>query len=228
MMLASDANNPDFMGAHNPDRRLSVQFYSKPIKNEFQSEQQQRPIFDAADMIKIITPGNTLSIIDTFVRPEHKERFPGQWAAYKNRSDEHTHEMGTPITEWPRISATQAEELRGLKFYTVEAIAGAADAQLQGIGMIAGVSAYTFRDDAKRFLMVADAASKLSEADKRVKDADDKIAKMQADFAEQTAAQNARIDAMLKAMEAKPDAPAPATQDDAKRGPGRPKQTEAA
>jgi hypothetical protein len=216
-MIASDSNNPDFVGAFNADSRLAVQFYSKPMQNEFESEKQQRPIFETCDFVKIITPGDKLNIIDTFAREDHKTRFPLQWQAYKNRGDTNTHMIGTPITEWSRITPAQALELNGLKFFTVEAIAGASDAQLQGIGMIAGTSAYTFRDDARRFLSVAEAASKLTEADKKVADAEARIAAMQAEFQAKQAAQEARMDALLAAMEAKsqPD-------ETEKRGPGRP------
>lgn len=177
-MIASDGNNPEFLGAHNPDARLAVQFYSRPLIQEFKSEQAQRPIYENVDFIKIFTPGEPgkLNTIDTIAREEHKARFPIQWAAYKNRPDSDTRYIGTPITEWPRISPAQAEELKAIKFYTVETVANASDSQLQGIGMIAGQSAFTFRDDAKRFLMVADAASKLSDADKKAKEADDKLA----------------------------------------------------
>lgn len=205
-MIASDTNNPDFVGAYHGDSRLAVQFYSKPMANEFETEKQQRPIFFSCDFVKIMIPGDKLSIVDTFVREEHKQRFPKQWQAYKNRSDENTHMMGTPLTEWQRIGRSQAEELRGLKFYTVEAIAGASDAQLQGIGMVAGISAFTLRDEAKRFLSVAEAASKLTEADKKLADAEAKIAAMQQEFSDKMAAQaneqNARMEALLTAMEA--------------------------
>ena len=91
--------------------------------------------------------------------------------------------MGTPITEWARITPSQADELRGLKFPTVESIAGASDAQLQTIGMIAGQSAFTFRDDAKRFLLVAEAAAKLTEADKKQAEADAKLNAANAEIA---------------------------------------------
>ena len=174
--LASDARNPEFMGAHDPDARLAVQFYERPVQNEYQTAAQQRPIFENVVFVKIITPGDKLNIIDTIARQDHKDRFPRQWAAFQQRKDATSQFVGTPISEWPRVSAAQAEELKALKFYTVESVANASDAQLQGIGMIAGTSAFTFRDEAKRFLMVADAAAKLSEADRAKKEADEKLA----------------------------------------------------
>lgn len=224
-LLASDDSNPNFLGAHNPDSRLSVQFYSKPVQNEFESEKEQRPIFASADFVRIITPGDKLNIIETFAREDHKKRFPMQWQAYKNRGDENTHLLGTPVTQWARITPAQALELNGLKFFTVEAIASASDAQLQGIGMIAGMSAYNFRDEAKRFLNVAEAASKLTEADKKLADAEAKIAAMQQEFTDKMAAQaneqNARMEALLAAMEANAKA-ALQPQESPKNGPDRP------
>lgn len=183
--LASDARNPEFMGAHDPDARLAVQFYERPIQNEYQSGIQQRPIFENVVFIKIITPGDKLNIIDTIARQDHKDRFPRQWSAFQQRKDASSQFVGTPIGEWPRVSASQAEELKALKFYTVESVANASDAQLQGIGMIAGTSAFTFRDEAKRFLMVADAAAKLSEADRAKKEADEQLAAAKAEILRQ-------------------------------------------
>ncbi len=199
--VASDLANPDFFGAHNPDARLSVQFYNRPLLMEFKSEAAQRPIYENCDFIKIFTPGETgkLNIIDTIARQEHKDRFPIQWAAYQNRPGSDTRYIGTPITEWPRISSSQAEELKAIKFFTVESVANASDAQLQGIGMIAGQSAFTFRDDAKRFLMVADAASKLKEADDKLAAADAKALAAQEQHANDMAEMKAQMQQLLAA-----------------------------
>jgi hypothetical protein len=164
----------------NPDSHLGVVFYSRLVPNAYESEKQQRSISYSADYIKITVPGNKHLEIDTPVREQHKQRFPFHWAAYQNRVDAGQAITGTPIAEWSRITPAQAEELRGLKFYTVEAIAGASDAQLQSIGMIAGQNSFTFRDDAKRFLSVADAAAKLKEADAKQAEADAKLAEANA------------------------------------------------
>lgn len=174
-MIASDLNNPEFVGAKDPDRALHVVFYSKPVKNEFESARHARPIFDTVDFVRITTPGNVLNIVDTPARPDHQERFPRQWQAYKNRVGADVVASGTPITEWPRITPGQAEELKALKFYTVESIASAGDAQLQGIGMVAGQSVFAFRDDARRFLAIAAADAKNSEADKKLAEAQAQI-----------------------------------------------------
>lgn len=213
-MIASDLNNPEFAGAiSNPDARLHVTFYSKPVENAFKSKQEQRPIFDQMDFVRIQIPGDKMNIIDTFVREDHKQRFPIQWAAYQNRKAESGEGQitGTPITQWPRITSAMAEELKALKFYTVESIAGASDAQLQGIGMIAGQSVFAFRDDAKRFLMTAEAAKKLAEADEKMKAANEEFARKEAEWKE-------RFDLMQKQMAQLLDSAAETT---AKGKPGR-------
>lgn len=202
----------------NPDAGLAVQFYKRSIENEFQSEQNKRPIFESRDFVKIWSPGNVLNIIDTFVTEDHKRRFPLQWQAYSNRmegSDLDTREVGTPITVWPRITREQAEELRGLKFYTVEAVANASDAQLQSVGMIAGMSAFSFRDEARRFLSVADAAAKLAEADRKLAEATASSAAAALDSQQRIAALEKRLELAVERAEAGPTVDAP-------RGPGRP------
>lgn len=168
-MIASDVDNPNFVGAQNPDSRLAVRFYSKSVQNAFETERQGRPIFFDVDYVQIFVPGDQNSVIDTIARDDHKNRFPVQWARFKNTKDENAHEMGTPLKEWPRISASQAEELRALKFYTVEAIANASDAAIQNVGMIAGMSPYAFREHAQRFLKVATEDASINETEEKNK-----------------------------------------------------------
>lgn len=223
-MLASDDNNPHFANARNPDDFLSVQFYSKALENEFESAKQKRPIFYDCDMVKIISPGNVLNIVDTSVTEQHKKRFPRQWAQYQLNKNAETHAMGTPLSQWPRLSKSQVLELQSMKFFTVEAIAGASDEQLRGIGMVAGVSVFAFRDDAKRFLAVAEADSKLAEADQKVleaeqreRDAQAKIQAMQEQLAQSQAENEAKFTKLMAAFDEKLN-----SAQEEKRGPGRP------
>ena len=150
-MIASDADNPNFVGAHNPDAALVVKFYTKAVHQPFRSTQEGRPIYSDVDYIQIFTPGNQLNIIDTPVRGEHQARFAQQWAAYKS-GKEGGAEFGTPVNQWPFLSASQAEEFRAVKFFTVEQLANASDGQLQALGMIGGMNAHVIRERAKAFL----------------------------------------------------------------------------
>lgn len=162
----SDLNNPNFGGAMNPDSRLWVQFYDKPRVDNFSTQKEGHPIFKDRVYVRIQVPGNQLSIIDTYATDAHKARFPREWQAYLNRKGTDQQIIGTPLNHWPLLTPAQAEELRAIKFMTVEHIAGASDAQLQAIGMIAGMNAFALRDHAKAYLQTAKDAA----AAKRIND----------------------------------------------------------
>jgi hypothetical protein len=136
----------------NANSRLVVFFHKKAKKNNFRSEQEGRPIFDDVIYIKKMVPGDSLSIIDRPMYESDKNEFPLQWAHFQNRQSDDQMISGTPLIEWPILTTAQAEELRGLKFYTVENIANSSDSQLQRIGMLAGMSPHAFRDKAKLFI----------------------------------------------------------------------------
>jgi hypothetical protein len=147
------------------DSRLQVRFYKKSVQQEQESIEAGRPIYKDFDFVHICVAGDTLTEIDTYALNSHKQRFPIQWANYMNRVGAHDEEVvGTPLSEWPLVSKSQAEELRAMKFQTVESIANASDQQLQRMGMAAGMSPYAFRDKARAFLNLATTAA---ETDKR-------------------------------------------------------------
>jgi len=137
------------------DSRLAVTFYKRSMKQDDASMEAGRPIFKEFDFIRICVPGDSLTEIDTYANEGHKARFPRQWAHYQNQTAGHEQIIGTPIEEWTLVSRSQAEELKGIKFYTVESVANASDQQLQRIGMIAGMSPHSFREKAKAFLNLA-------------------------------------------------------------------------
>jgi hypothetical protein len=196
-LLPSDDANTDFTGAHNPDTRLSVLFFRKAIQNNFQSEAQGRPIFDEADFVRINIPGDQLLTVETFVREDHKKKYPLQWAHYQNKQDGDQRLVGkTPINQWPRLSVAQVAELQHMKFLSVEDIANASDGMLQNIGMVGGMSPYAFREAAQRFLKLAADESVVQQADQR-------LAAVQSDNAalrEQMAEMAARMDTLAAAQ----------------------------
>jgi hypothetical protein len=137
------------------DENLYAEFYVKPVKQNFASEEAGRPIFADVVYVKIMTPSDQLTQIDTIAREDHKARFPRQWMYFQNKQAGQQQVIGTPVGEWPQLTASAAEELRALKFFTVELIANANDSQLQKIGMIAGMSPHSLRDKARAFLNLA-------------------------------------------------------------------------
>jgi hypothetical protein len=170
MALPSDENNAD--------SRLQVKFYKRPVQQEQETLEAGRPIYKEFDFVHICVAGDTLTEIDTYALNSHKTRFPIQWARYQNRiGSEDEDVVGTPVSEWPLVSKSQAEELRAMKFYTVESIANASDQQITRMGMAAGMSPYAFRDKAKSFLNLATSAA---ETDQRAQE----IEKLRQELAE--------------------------------------------
>ena len=181
------AIDSDTQGA---DARLAVQFYKKSLKQDIASDEAGRPIFKEFDFVRIMIPGDNLTEIDTYAQESHKQRFPRQWAHYQNQVSNHEDIVGTPLDQWPQVTRSQAEELRGLKFHTVEAIADCSDQQLQRIGMVAGMSPHNFRLKAKAFLNLANNSAEVAqreaemqalraENDKIKEETDAKLAAMQ-------------------------------------------------
>lgn len=182
-MLASDVNNTQFVGAHNPDSALAVRFHSKAVQNMFESDKQGRPIFNDIVYIEIFTPGDSLNIIDTPVRDAHKMRFPQQWAQYQLAHGTDTRMMGTPLTEWTYLSAAQAEELKALKFFTVESLANASDLQIGSIGMIGGMAPLQLRARAQAFLNAAAGTADVEHQASQNAKLQDQISALQAQIA---------------------------------------------
>ena len=178
-MIASDLNNPEFSGATNPDARLACRFYSRPVKMDFQSQEAGRPIFKDVDYVQIFVPGDSTSILDTPAREDHKKRFPIQWAQYLNeKSDGEV--QGTLLRDWPLLTSAQATELKHFKFYTVEQVANASDQQISSIGMLLGMSPFSFRDKAKAYLSNAKDSALVQAQTDELRKRDQEIADLKA------------------------------------------------
>ena len=187
----------DIQGA---DSRLAVQFYKKSMKQEDASAEAGRPIFKEFDFVRIMIPGDNLTEIDTYAQDSHKQRFPRQWAHYQNQVAGHEDIVGTPLDQWPQVTRSQAEELRGLKFYTVEAIADCSDQQLQRIGMVAGMSPHNFRLKAKAFLNLANDSAEVAQRESELQALKEENAKIKAETDAKLAAMQEQMSALLAAV----------------------------
>jgi hypothetical protein len=191
------AIDSDMQGA---DSRLAVQFYKKAIKQEDESNEAGRPIYKEFDFVKIMIPGDNLTEIDTYARDSHKARFPKQWAHYQNQVAGHEDIVGTPIEQWPQVTRSQAEELRGLKFPTVESIAFCSDQQMQRIGMAAGMSPHNFREKAKAFLNLASDSAEVAQREAEMQALKAENDKIKAETDAKLAAMQEQMSALLAAV----------------------------
>ena len=184
----------------NADSRLAVTFYKRSMKQEDESIAAGRPIFKEFDFVRICVPGDNLTEIDTYAQESHKARFPRQWAHYMNQTAGHEQIIGTPIEEWTLISRSQAEELKGIKFRTVEDVANCSDLQLQRIGMIAGMSPHGFRDKAKQFLNLATESAEVAQKEAEMQALREENAKIKAETDAKLAQMQEQMSALLAAV----------------------------
>ena len=191
------AIDSDTQGA---DARLAVQFYKKSVKQDIASDEAGRPIFKEFDFVRIMIPGDNLTEIDTYAQESHKQRFPRQWAHYQNQVANHEDIIGTPLDQWPQVTRSQADELRGLKFHTVESIADCSDQQLQRIGMVAGMSPYNFRLKAKAFLNLATDSAEVAHREAEMQALSQENDKIKAETDAKLAAMQEQMSALLAAV----------------------------
>jgi len=191
------AIDSDTQGA---DARLAVQFYKKSVKQNEASDEAGRPIFKEFDFVRIMIPGDNLTEIDTYAQESHKQRFPRQWAHYQNQVANHQDIVGTPLEQWPQITRSQADELRGLKFMTVESIADCSDLQMQRIGMVAGMSPHAFREKAKAFLNLATNSAEEAQREAELQALKEENAKIKAETDAKLSKMQEQMEALLAAV----------------------------
>ncbi len=156
MALASDVNNTQFAGAVDPDSVMIARFYKRAVQNNFETNRQGRPIYEDRIYCEYYPAGSTLLRMDIPVREEHKQRFSKLWAFFQSTQAGDQREVGTPLSQWQILSPADAENLRGMKFQTVENIAGASDLMLQVLGMgIGGMAPHVLRARAQAYLGAA-------------------------------------------------------------------------
>lgn len=184
------------------DSRLAVKFYKRAVKQEYESNEAGRPIYKDFDFVRIMVAGDNLTEIDTYAQESHKQRFPKQWLQYQASQDSSSEIHGTPVEQWPLISQSQAQELRAIKFLTVESIANASDLQLQRIGMIAGMSPHSFRDKAKTFLNLAEESAEASKRAEEINQLKQELALKEQENAKIKAETDAKLAQMQEQMAA--------------------------
>lgn len=142
-----DDGTPDFDAGADKNDNARPRFYSKPVKNNFRSETEGRPVFEDKEFVEILVPGDRKTVVDTLVKEEHKRRWPREYAAFK--AGQEVPVEGTPLEEWPQISRSQVEELKFAHIRTVEQLASLPDDALNRSVSMGG---FALREKAQRHL----------------------------------------------------------------------------
>lgn len=192
--MASDLNNPEFVGATNPDALMHVEFYwHEPIDkwaSEEASAKQGKRVWVKLKkqvFVRIMRPGDKDNILEVPLREEHKERFPDKWRYFEIAeglgSDREV--PGWRLEDWPELDEQQEllRELKYLRYYTVEQIAGAQDAQVQKLGT-GGLGLRERARLALRERMRKEFQADINAKDKLIEDQGNAIAALQKQMAE--------------------------------------------
>lgn len=180
-----------------PDAALHVRFQMLSIYQPYDSANPLlpdgkpnprftgNPVYRDIPHIEISVPsesGLCLNRIVNEVRPDHKARFKAKWEMFQLSQGDGDQIIGTKLSEWPGITRSRAEELRAMKYYVVEQIAAASDAQVQGLGM----DGVTLRNKAVQYLKMAKEtahaerqAAEIAKRDAELNAANERMAKME-------------------------------------------------
>jgi len=127
------------------DAKLHVQFYSRPVLHHVKSNIEGRPIYIDVDHVKIIVPGDKLSIIDRIASEDDKKRFATHWERYKVGKGQDV--VGTRLEGVAWMPRSKVEEYKYFGIHTVEQLSEASDSVGQKFPGF-----HSDREKAKKFL----------------------------------------------------------------------------
>lgn len=182
----SFVDTPDFDPEARKRDGAIPRFYIEARKNNFRSEAEGRPCFDDVEKVEILIPGDRRSSWDGLVKDEHRKRFPREYHAFKAGLD--APEQGTPISQMPGITRSQAEELAFSHVKTIEALAGLPDDLLS---KAAGMGGMALREKARRWVEATNGSAPME----KLAAENDQLKTMMAEM-------QARMEAMEKAQAA--------------------------
>ena len=135
-MQEINADNFDTTKQAALDDTLLVKFFTKQRADAAASDAAGRPIFKDVIYIDIKIPGSNTGGACRPARPGDIARFPRHYAAFKQRME--MPESGTPLSEWPQVTRSLAEELAFYNVKTVEQLANMADVNVSNFMGLAG------------------------------------------------------------------------------------------
>lgn len=118
---------------------LHVQFYMHPLQDSAKTIEEGRPIFKDTPYVMIMVPGDKDSVVRRPVRvgthpKDDNIRFVSEFQAFQANKEQPIE--GTPLAEWPHITASEIREMEYFGIRTVENLAGLADVKAsQFMGM---------------------------------------------------------------------------------------------
>jgi hypothetical protein len=164
---------------HEADARLFVVFSQEARLDQAASTAEGRNIYRDVEFVTIRIPGDKTTSVHRPVRPSDKQRFPHQYAAFKNKIGEQV--VGTPLSMWPGVTPSRAKELEYFNVRTVEQLAAMSD----GVGGAQMMGIQALRAQAKQFVEHAKEQAPILKFQSELAERDATIAALSSQLAEQ-------------------------------------------
>lgn len=159
------------------DSKLFVQFYLRPVMLQRQSEIEDRPIYEDVEHVRIMVPGDKLSIIDRVASSDDKKRFAEHYAKFTSGKGQEV--VGTRLDVVPWMTRSKVEEYKFFGIHTIEQLSVASDE--------VGQKFPSFQSDKARCLKFLEATNG---TDARVKALEAQVAELLASAAQRQEAMN--------------------------------------
>jgi hypothetical protein len=115
-------------------RRNLVEFFIHPVHMEFESNLKGRPIYQDREMIRIMVPGDTKTVVERYTTAEDRTEYSREHAAFLKQ--ETLAADGTPLEQWPIMTKAMIRTLKAFNVLTVEHVANLSDDQMSQIGIL--------------------------------------------------------------------------------------------
>ena len=177
MVGIADYNHEDFEQTQQAeqDKTLLVKFFFKTVPDATASEEQGRACFKEREYIDIRIPGARGAGATRPASLRDKKRFERHYAAFKQRVELPVE--GTPLSEWPAITRSQAEELAFASVKTVEQLSEMSDviaSQMMG-GQMFKAKANKWLQQARSDVSVSQMEGELAKRDAKIADLSGKL-----------------------------------------------------
>lgn len=130
MLQVKLANNGEVLD--HSDDSLYVRFFLHPELEELRSSQEGRPIYRDVEMVEIIGAGSR-DKLHRKATDIDKRRFKRQYESFKSANSEVI--VGTPLGQFPFISASERKELEYFNIFTGEQLVSMPDGHIDKVGV---------------------------------------------------------------------------------------------
>lgn len=171
-------------------------FFYDAVENPIASAAAGHSVYDQRELVQFIMPGNPNAPVER-VAPEHVERWPKQYEAFKKGVEITTD--GTPLEMWPILNRAQVLNMKALGLHSIEQCAAMSDLAVQKVGM----GGHKIRELAKAYLDEADQMATTTAALDRAERAE----AMNADLVREAAESRALIEGLHRRLMTLENAP---------------------